>query len=280
VTVTVVIATCNRRASLLHTLDRLAALPEQPAVIVVDNGSSDGSPKAVREQHPRVDVIELPTNLGAAARTLGAARAATDCVAFADDDSWWAPGALPRAEALLAAHPDVALLAARVLVEPSGRLDPTCVLMRESPLPADPALPGPEILGFVACGAVARRSALLEVGGFDRRLQIGGEEALLSIDLAVAGWKLVYADDVVAHHRPASGLRPGRAVAQLRNELWTTWLRRPLPRALLQTLGLLRRSGPRAILPLLVALRGLRWVARERRVVPRRTERALRLLDP
>jgi hypothetical protein len=44
VPVTVVIATRDRRDELLTTLGHLRALPERPPVIVVDNGSTDGSP--------------------------------------------------------------------------------------------------------------------------------------------------------------------------------------------------------------------------------------------
>ena len=70
----------------------------------------------------------------------------------------------------------VGLLAARIIVEPGGRLDPTCAVMRASPLRGARPHPGPPVLGFVACGAVARRSAVLECGGFHRRYGVGGLE--------------------------------------------------------------------------------------------------------
>jgi hypothetical protein len=54
---------------------------------------------------PLLEVIRLPRNMGAAGRTAGLRRAQTPYVAFADDDSWWAPGSLEFAEALLDAHP-------------------------------------------------------------------------------------------------------------------------------------------------------------------------------
>ncbi len=50
--VTVVVITHNRRAELARTLDHLAGLPEKPAVIVVDNGSDDGSAAYVRWWYP------------------------------------------------------------------------------------------------------------------------------------------------------------------------------------------------------------------------------------
>jgi Glycosyl transferase family 2 len=66
-----VIASRDRRASLLSTLARLESLPEHPPVVVVDNASADGTAAAVRRAHPRVRVIALDENLGAAARTIG-----------------------------------------------------------------------------------------------------------------------------------------------------------------------------------------------------------------
>src|SRR5215212_8503970 len=152
--IAVVIATRNRVASLLATLDRLRALPERPRVIVVDNGSTDGTADAVRGEHPEVEVLCPGRNLGCGARNDGARASRAPYVAFSDDDSWWADGALGRAADLFDASPRLALLAARVLVGPEGTLDPVCDAMAASPLGTGEGLPGPRVLGFVACGSV------------------------------------------------------------------------------------------------------------------------------
>jgi GT2 family glycosyltransferase len=135
------------------------------------------------------------------------------------------------------------------------------------------------VLGFIACGAVVRRSAFLACGGFDSRFVVGGEEELLAVDLAARGWSAAYVDDVVAHHRPAARDRGERTRIVLRNSLLTTWLRRPLPHALRRTARLLTEAGPGGMLALPAAVRRLPWVARERRVVPPEVEGALRLLE-
>src|SRR6185312_14761877 len=90
--VTVVVASRNRRADLLASLPR-----HEAPVILVDNGSTDGTVAAVRAAHPQVTVLPLERNEGAAGRTRGVVSAGTEFVAFADDDSWWAPGDLARA---------------------------------------------------------------------------------------------------------------------------------------------------------------------------------------
>jgi GT2 family glycosyltransferase len=226
-------------------------------------------------------VVGLRRNLGGAARTVGARLANSPYVAFSDDDSWWAPGALSRAAELLDRHPRLAVLAARVLVGPEERLDPVCYQMAHSPLPPADDLPGPSVLGFIACGAVVRRVAFLEVGGFDVRLGVGGEEELLAVDLAARGWGLAYVDEVVAHHHPSPSRNPsGRRRVQVRNALWSAWLRRPLGGAARQTahLATLAIRQPGAWSGLLLALLGLPWVLRERRPVHRELEAALRAL--
>ena len=260
--VTVVVVTRNRRAQLLRSLDRLTSLPGRPWVIVVDNGSSDGSPAAVAQRFPAVEVVAAGANLGAAGRTIGARRASTGYVAFADDDSWWAPEALDRAEAILDADPRVAVLAGRILVGPGERLDPLCEQLAVGGGPELPGLPGPSIKGFAACGAVLRRDAFLSVGGFHARFGIGGEEELLCIDLAARGWAACYADDVVAYHHPEPAGREDRSARQVRNRLWTAWLRRPLADCVRSTAAALAdpvgRRGLRA------AVAGLPWVIAER----------------
>ena len=172
----VVIVTRDRRERLLSTLARLAALPERPSVVVVDNGSRDGTVAAVRARHRDVEVLALDRDHGAAARNVGLRSVDAPYVSLCDDDSWWAPGALERAARAMDAAPRVAVLAARVLVGDEERLDPTCELMAASPMPPAAGLPWPRVLGFVACGAVVRREAVLAVGGFDRHYGIGGEE--------------------------------------------------------------------------------------------------------
>jgi GT2 family glycosyltransferase len=279
--VTVVIATRDRRDNVLTTLAHLASLPERPSVVLVDNGSADGTADAVQRAFPDVTVLRAGRNLGAVGRTRGVEVARTELVAFADDDSWWAPGALRRAEEHFAAAPRLGLLAAQVLVGPQGRLDPVCAEMAGSPLPPQPDVPGRPVLGFLACGAVVRRSAYLEVGGFSPVVFFLGEETLLAQDLAAAGWGVSYVDDVVAHHHPGTaGDRSGRDRLQARNALLSSWLRRPLPVTLGHTAGYARRArSPLWRGALLDALRRLPAVVPERRVLPREVEEQVRLLE-
>ena len=280
--VSVVMITRNRRSDVMRTLPKLLALPERPAVIMVDNGSDDGTCDAVHDTYPNVRVLALGRNAGAAARNVGVRVASTPYVAFADDDSWWERGALSQAVAVLDAHPRLAVLAGRVRVGQDRIVDPTCIEMACSPLGVRGDLPGPSVLGFIACGAVVRSRAFLAVGGFDEMLQIGGEEGLLAIDLAAAGWQLCYCDSVVAIHEPSRMRdRPGRERVIIRNELWSAWLRRPLPAVTRKTarVALAATYDPQARQALLDALREAPTVVRRRRPVPPYLEGQLRTLE-
>lgn len=277
----VVMITRNRVASVLDALAGLAALPEQPHVVVVDNASTDGTADAVARRHPDVRVLSTPRNLGGAGRTVAAGIVDSEYVAFCGDDSGWAPGALTRAAAVLDDNPDVGLIAARVLVGTTGIVDPACVAMSRSPLVPEVGQPGRPVLGFVASGAVVRRSAYLEVGGCHRCYGVGGAERLLAIDLTAAGWQVSYVDDVVALHCPdADQDRPDRLVRELRNDLWTVWLRLPFADAVRASV---RRLGPRwhaaeGWRAVVAAAAGLPWVVRERRPVTRDLVASLRLV--
>jgi GT2 family glycosyltransferase len=142
-------------------------------------------------------------------------------------------------------------------------------------------LQGPGVLGFLACGAAVRREAFLEVGGFEGHYGLGGEEELLALDLAVAGWNLVYDEAATAYHHPEGSCpRRGRRRLQARNALWSIWLRRPLGSVIARTARSVSAAiGDPDFFPALCdALKGLPWVVRNRRVVPPEIERWLRQL--
>ncbi|MEU6666834.1 glycosyltransferase [Streptomyces sp. NPDC046727] len=280
--ITVAVITRDRSASLLRTLDALAALPEQPPVIVVDNSRDDTTRRAVTG-HPAITRLLRPAgNTGALGRNLAVRHARTPYVAFSDDDSWWDPGSLARAADLLDRHPRLGLLAARTLVGAEAADDPLNAVLAASPLPPDPDLPGRPVLGFLGCACVARREAFLAVGGYHPLLFFGGEETLLAYDLAAAGWGIAYEPALRARHHPEDHGRTGRSCLVRRNHVLTTCLRRPWPVTLragtdLALAAAAGRPGARRALKETVA-RFPAALAR-RRTLPPHVEHAARLLD-
>lgn len=229
--ISVVVLTHNRREEVTTTIERLLALPERPAVIVVDNGSSDGTAQALRQRFAGIRVVECEANRGAAGRNLGVAAAQTEYVAFSDDDTHWAPGSLAHAVEVLDAAPRVAVLSGRVVVGNEQRVDPTCLRMSASPLTRD-ALPGPALVGYMAGACVFRTQVFREVGGYEARLFIGGEESLVSLDVLDRGYAIVYCDALTVTHCPSPVRNAGLRRRMLaRNAALVAWLRLPLPEA-------------------------------------------------
>jgi GT2 family glycosyltransferase len=276
----VVVLTRDRPAELAVVLERLTELPEQPTIIVVDNASLPRVVIDVLRAFPGIQLVTCPRDLGAAGRNAGVARVHTPYVAFCDDDTWWAPGALGRAADLLDAYPVVGVIAGRVLVGPAAAEDPTCREMAASPI--DPTgLPGPALASFMAGACVMRTIAFRTVGGYEPRLFLGAEELLVSLDLGTHGWRIVYLPEIVVHHHPSPAARDpsGRRVALARNRVWIACMRLPWRIAWRLCLLALRRAWNEGVLCRSVgqALAGVPWALWRRRRVPSRVAEILEI---
>lgn len=249
-----VILTRDRWSRLHETVARLRENHPDVPIVVVDNGSA-WSPAGV----DGALLLNLEHDHGAAARNAGVEATDTELVAFCDDDAWWEPGALEACEARFAEDPRLGAVAARVVVEPGGRLDPVSAAHEREG----------QVTGFLATGLVIRREAFVGVGGFHRRFRIGGEEELMAMTLLAIGWRLAYEPEAVVHHAPAPKSdrhRVHRPATESRNQVWTAWLRRPLPVAARETARVVReRPSPRLVASVAA---GLPWVLRERLVNP------------
>jgi glycosyltransferase involved in cell wall biosynthesis len=164
--VSVIVPTHNRRGMVQQAVG--SALAQQGAsveVIVVDDGSSDGTEEVLRRlSDPRVRVEHLPHSGVATARNRGIAMASADWIAFLDDDDYWAPGKLARQLAAAAAE-DVALVCCGAWqVDRYGRLIGTLPSCQSSDLPAQ--LYEHNVVGPPS-GVMVRSSAVRNGGGFD-----------------------------------------------------------------------------------------------------------------
>lgn len=177
---TVVVLTRNHRAQLLRTLRALQQLPEAWPIIVVDNGSTDGTARAVGRQFPAVMLIRSRRDIGAAARNIAVAYAHTPYVAFTHDDSRWEPGALARAACLLDEHASVAVVSACVKEAESGRVHPQCAEVARRATLTDSSEGGP-VFGFMPDACVLRTLLLAVTAGagkvFKRRRVVSPEVA-------------------------------------------------------------------------------------------------------
>src|SRR3954451_20842788 len=117
--VTVLIGAYENEGTVARAIGSILAQSEPNLeLIVIDDGSRDGSSSAAREaigSDPRARVMQLERNLGIA-RSLNAGleAAAAPVVAIQDADDYSAPNRLERELAVLAEEPDVAVVGARM----------------------------------------------------------------------------------------------------------------------------------------------------------------------
>ncbi|GLV53901.1 glycosyl transferase [Dictyobacter sp. S3.2.2.5] len=265
--ISIVIISRNRADALDATLQKLHALHEPVPIIVIDNHSEDGTIQLVSTKYPDVTLIQLPENYGSSARNVGAKRAQTPYIAFADDDSWWEDGALRAAVTYFEHYPTLGLIQGKILLR-GGQIEPACQLMDKSPITTPDNFPGKYILGFIACGAIVRKDAFLDAGGFHRNIGVGGEEELIALDMAERGWSLAYFPDILAHHFPAPQRNKARRKQLVvRNHLWSVWLRRSLSGVFAETSPLLQQAVANRDVRkgIMEACTGLPWIIKERK---------------
>lgn len=209
--VSVVIPNWNGREWLPGCLDAIAAQELAAAeVIVVDNGSQDGSIDYLRAEHPDVHVLPLEHNTGFAhAANRGLAAATSEFVALVNTDVVLLPDWLTRTTSALLKDPEAAAVACKMLSlsDPTRVYDAGDVLRRDGACEQRGRFglddgrwdaPG-EVFGACAGAALYRRSAVLGVSGFDERYFAYLEDVDLALRLRLAGWRCRYEPAVALH---------------------------------------------------------------------------------
>lgn len=232
--VSIIVITYNAAGLLSECLDsvRRSAGDVRVEIIVVDNGSTDGSAEMVTRSFPEVRLVRLPSNEGLPARNHGLRIAGGRHRMFLDSDAELTVGALPALVAELDDHPETGLVGPR-LVYPDGRLQlstrryPPLLLpvlrlpgladrfeggrtMRRHLMADDPhdvRRPVEYVLG--AC-QLFRAEAQAAAGEIDRRIWFGHDDADWCFRIREAGYQVMYLPDaqVVHHYKRAAAARP------------------------------------------------------------------------
>jgi GT2 family glycosyltransferase len=208
----VVIPNYNGADWLAGVLGSVAAQTVSPAeVIVVDDGSTDGSLALLADRFPHVRVLALGSNGGfARAANAGLRAASAEAVALVNTDVVLAPDWLECALAALRAAPRAAAVATKLvdLADPALLYDAGDVLRRDGACEQRGRFerdggrydaPG-EVFSACAGAALYRRTAVLDAHGFDERFGTYLEDVDLGLRLRLAGWRCRWEPRAVARH--------------------------------------------------------------------------------
>lgn len=171
---TVIIPVYNGAAYVANAIESALAQTERDIeVIVVDDGSTDGTVAAVRRfTDPRLRLIRQANAGPSAARNRGAAAARGEWVGFLDADDSWRAGKVAAHLARAAEMPEAALTYSSVLVrDPAGSLIEVLHADREGWV-LEPLLFGNFVWGG-GSSAMVRRDVFDRVGGFDPKIKYG-----------------------------------------------------------------------------------------------------------
>ena len=198
----------------LPALEQQLAAPCDHEVLVLDNGSTDGTGAWVRRNHPGVKLITSPVNLGfCAGNNRLVEEAEGDAIAFLNNDTRPRPEWLGSlTEALLQAPSDVAAISGQILDWQGQRLDFASGVLtfdghafqKDFGRPVDAVvLPaaGSELL--FACGGnmMIRRRSFLAAGGFDADFFAYLEDVDLGWRLWAGGERILFEPRALVHHR-------------------------------------------------------------------------------
>lgn len=225
----------------------LAALERQSfrdfEIILIDNGSTDGSEAGIEDRFPGVRLVGLRENSGfASANNLGARLARGRWLALLNNDAFARPDWLEKLMAAAAEHPRFSFFASCLVsaqapetVDGVGDVYHISGLAwrRGYSLPLARFQSGPQEV-FGACGAAALydREQFLEAGGFDESFFCYHEDVDLSFRLRLLGHRCLYVPAAVVEHVGSFSYGPKNDFVVYhghRNLVWTFFKNMPLP---------------------------------------------------
>lgn len=208
--VTVVLPTMNRKNSLQESLRSLYKMDypkDRLELIVIDNGSTDGTPSLVKEQFPQTKLITLPSNIGfAPALNVGVRQASGKYIFVTNDDVIFDKNCLSELVRLAQSDTTIGIVGGKMFFYNQ---------------PNQMALPGFRVniwLGYhpydfkgrdqvremdVATGGcmLMRKSMLKFIGLFDEGFFFCGEDYDLCFRARIAGFKIIYCPTAIVWHK-------------------------------------------------------------------------------
>lgn len=217
-------------------------------IIVVDNGSTDGSVEMISKEFPGIRLVENSMNLGfARPNNQGMAQAEGESFFLINNDAAAEKECLARLVSALDDDPETGMVAPKIINEADGKIIDSVGGLFIYP---DGMSRGrgrgeedhgqydglKEILMPSACACLYRKAMIDEVGNFDEDFYAYCEDTDLGLRGQLAGWKAVSVSNAVVHHKyskTGGKYSPLKAFLVERNHIWVVWKNLPLSLLLL-----------------------------------------------
>lgn len=225
IVVSVIIVNYNTRELLREALQSVCASTLSKEIIVVDNGSTDGSIEMVRGAYPVVHLICNKTNERfAKPNNVAMSRARGQFFLLLNSDAALRPGALEKLVRYLDEHTDVAIIGPQLL-NADGSVQPSCKgfvslwthlcdmfgfdrifhsirLFTKHEMTYFDHRMELEVDHIMAAAILVRAESVAQVGMFDEELSIYYNDLDWSLRMRNAGWKIVFHPQAqVIHHQ-------------------------------------------------------------------------------
>jgi GT2 family glycosyltransferase len=301
VVVSAVIVTMKQREPVVRciasVLVALESVEGETEVVVIDNGSTDGTVERVRTEFPNVRVVERGRNTGFASGAAEGVRQTTgDWILFLNDDAEIEHDAVAAMLTVAETHECVGSVAAKLLFADSDRINSAGLSVdrlgvgydRHVGSPASAGETEPvEIFGASAGCALMRRAMLADIGGIDETFFMYLEDLDVAWRARARHWRSLYVPHAVAHHHHSLTARHGsdfkyfhvgrnRVRALAKNASTSHLVRYAVPMIVydLAYIGFVALTD-RSLAPLHGRIQGLREWRRYRRAVTVRDSSAL-----
>ncbi|HUI28811.1 MAG TPA: glycosyltransferase family 2 protein [Candidatus Acidoferrales bacterium] len=277
--VSVVIATWNRRDDLRETLKKYCEQTYRKVeIIVVDNGSTDGTDCMLAAEFPAIQYIRLETNTGVKAYNIGMQKALGEIIVVSDNDSYLeATGIQKIVDAFARLGDKVAAIACEVVYVPENKVY-NWYRFEHNTQDSE----GYSAHMFIGAGAAIKKKVLEEVGYYPEEFFVYMNEVDLSTRIIGAGYDIRYFPNIVTYHNASTVSRSKGRIRLLsyRNIIWYYWKYFPFPIALGRCAIrvpveiaqlLLTGTNPMWILSSTVeTIKGIPGIIRNRKPIPKR----------
>ncbi len=246
--ITVVVVTFQGREFIRDCLSSLTDQTEECQILVVDNGSSDGTAEILASYRPPVRVLSLPTNVGFAGGLAAAfPEIDTPLLALLNDDAVADPHWLERLAQALDSHPDSAAVTSEMWLssdsDGNSRINNLGVALTAHGYGYDVGLGQDlsgafetitEVFGFSGGAALLKVEILRAVGGVPAHYFLYYEDVDMSWRLRLAGHRIHSVPGAIVHHRHSATAGQHSEMFHRfneRNRLLTMWRCAPLQTA-------------------------------------------------